>query len=293
MDYNPAEGDVIMFMSPLSDIYVPGHNEISDFIRLTETGSDTYVSISYNGVFGGYDWTDTLILKNITGLDLNTLIADGNITSFAATWQMGTSGNDVANVTPVLYNYNRYYGGDGDDTITGDPYTPWTGRNGNDYISGGAGNDTIYGNTGGFDDRLYGGDGDDTIYAGTAFGVRMWGGAGNDVMGDSNATSYLQTFYYEADTTFGYVDILTTDFGAPGAYGDRIDIKDVLHGFYDPLSDAIADYVRFVDAGADSHMEIDQDGLANGANFIHVATLLNLNGLDATALEASGNLVTV
>lgn len=290
MDFTPVDGDVLQFTATFGG-YVPGHNNITDFIRLTEVGSDTILSLSYGGFSGNYDWIDTLLLKNITGLDINTLLADGNITG-AATWETGTSGDDTVNVTPVLNGYNYYYGGDGDDVITGDPYTPWTGRNGNDFISGGAGNDTIYGNTGGFNDRLYGGDGDDTIYSGTAFSVSLYGGAGNDVMGESDATSKTQTFYYEADTTFGFVDTLTTDVTTPGAYGDKINIVDVLHDYYDPLSDSIADYVRFVDNGADSHMEIDQDGLVGGANFVHVATLLNLNGLDATALEASGNLIT-
>lgn len=60
---------------------------------------------------------------------------------------------------------------------------------------------------------------------------------------------------------------------------------------YNPLSDALSDFVRFVDNGADSHLEIDIDGTANGSNYVHIAIVEGQNGLDAATLEAMANLV--
>ena len=58
------------------------------------------------------------------------------------------------------------------------------------------------------------------------------------------------------------------DFNA--AQGDVIDISDLLSG-YDPLSDAISDFVQFTDSGSNSILSVDTDGGAD--NFVQVATL--------------------
>lgn len=70
-----------------------------------------------------------------------------------------------------------------------------------------------------------------------------------------------------------------------------MDISDLLSD-YDPLSDAIADFVQITENSGNSYLNVDTDGGAD--NFVQVAYLYNEIGLtDETSLEASGNLITV
>lgn len=124
--------------------------------------------------------------------------------------------------------------------------------------------------------KLYGDKGDDLIY----------GGAGTDTLyGEEGA----DTFVFGAEDTFGFVDTIK-DFSV--AEGDKIDISDLLEG-YDPLSDAISDFVQFTGVGSTgkhSGIFVDTDG--GGDNYELIAYLSHNVGLDATTLESDGNLIT-
>ena len=73
------------------------------------------------------------------------------------------------------------------------------------------------------------------------------------------------------------------------AQSDKIDISDLLQG-YDPLTDAITDFVQITTSGANSILKVDVDGGAN--NFVQIATINGVTGLtDETALIASGHLL--
>ena len=51
--------------------------DINDFIEVEEIGSDTKLKFD---VDGGSEYSDhTIILEDVTGIDLATLIADGNL----------------------------------------------------------------------------------------------------------------------------------------------------------------------------------------------------------------------
>lgn len=72
--------------------------------------------------------------------------------------------------------------------------------------------------------------------------------------------------------------------------GDALDISDLLISF-DPVTDAITDFVQITDNGTDSSVAVDADG--NADNFVEVATLLDVVGLtDEASLLGSGNLIT-
>ncbi|PCI57211.1 MAG: hypothetical protein COB36_02810 [Alphaproteobacteria bacterium] len=124
------------------------------------------------------------------------------------------------------------------------------------------------------DDVLYGGNGDDVLY----------GGQGADTLhGEAGA----DTFVFEASSAFSNIDTIT-DFDV--SESDVIDIAYLLSG-YDPLTDAISDFVQITNNGTDSVLSVDADGGAD--SFVQVATLLGVTGLtDEDALEASGNLIT-
>lgn len=71
-----------------------------------------------------------------------------------------------------------------------------------------------------------------------------------------------------------------------------MDISDILSGIYDPLTEAITDFVQIVDSGLNSVLSIDITGTAT--NFVQVATILNVTGLtDEQALVNNGTLIVV
>ena len=138
------------------------------------------------------------------------------------------------------------------------PVTVGNTQGGNDFLDGGAGNDILYG--GGGDDILVIGDGYDQAY----------GGAGADVFALSKIDTLVDKIH---------------DFNA--SEGDSINITDVLES-YDPLADHIADFVRFVQTGADTELQISAHGDGN-----FVAAALIVGGTDDTiaTLISNGALV--
>ncbi len=144
------------------------------------------------------------------------------------------------------------------------------GLGGADYLYGNDGNDVLYGDAG--DDRLYGGNGNDIIHGGDGADI-IYGNAGSD------------TFVFEAATAFNNSDNVH-DFNV--SESDVIDISDLLT-LFDPLNDAITDFVRITDNGTNSYLAVDADGGAN--NFIQIATLFSETGLtDEAALVSGGYL---
>lgn len=68
-----------------------------------------------------------------------------------------------------------------------------------------------------------------------------------------------------------------------------IDLSDLI-SVYDPVTDAITDFIQITDSGNNSIVSVDTDGGAD--NFVHIATLKDITGLtDEAALETSGNLI--
>ena len=143
------------------------------------------------------------------------------------------------------------------------------GSNGADRLVGHDGHDTLYGYAG--DDRLWGNNGNDTLH----------GGKGSDWMkGGEGADLFVLTVNGTDRDTIS--DLRVGD-------GDVIMIENVLG--YDPLSDAIGDFIAFSTSGTDTVISVDTDGAANGHHFTAVATVSGVTGLDAEQLYASGNLL--
>lgn len=130
-----------------------------------------------------------------------------------------------------------------------------------DTLIGGAGNDTLYGGFG--DDILIAGLGADNLY----------GGDGSDIFAFDVMDSYLDQIF---------------DFQA-GAGGDILNLTDLLSG-YDPLTDAVNDFVRLVTNGADQDIYVNADG-DSGGTFTRLAAIIGGTGTDLNTLLADGNLV--
>ncbi|MGH1375143.1 MAG: Ig-like domain-containing protein [Alphaproteobacteria bacterium] len=131
--------------------------------------------------------------------------------------------------------------------------------------------------------QIFGLGGDDILYAGDDNDI-LYGGEGADVLhGEGGA----DMFVFEFDSFFAVDEI--ADFNT--SEDDSINISYLLEG-YDPVTDAIADFVQITDNGVDSVLSVDVDGGAD--NFVQIATITGATGLsDEDALEAAGNLITV
>jgi Ca2+-binding RTX toxin-like protein len=145
----------------------------------------------------------------------------------------------------------------GNDTVTGSP--------GNDFIDGGSGDDTLIGNGG--NDQLTGGAGQDTV-----------------------VLKFDSTFTHVVHIT----DFNVTDTGLVGTpvIGDILDISDIMShasgtGHVEPDSD----WVRLVDNGTNTVVQIDLDGAGTAHHFQTVAILEGTTGLTSeAALIIAGNI---
>lgn len=163
-DYNSAsilEHDVIQFGAGISANNLVFTN-VGGSLQIDYSATDS-ISIQYH-LYGDGRWDfSTIQFDDGTTLDISLASTAYTLTT------TGTEGND--SLFPSNNGANLINALGGDDKI-------W-GKDGNDTISGGLGNDSIY--AGGGDDRLDGGDGNDTIFA----------SAGNDSLTGGNGDDYL------------------------------------------------------------------------------------------------------
>ena len=188
--------------------------------------------------------------------------------SFEYTLNDGHGGSDIGKVNIALADVpesgqplflsgdsanNTLIGSDFDDTLKG--------QAGDDVLIGNSGRDTLWGNNG--NDILYGGRGADWMKGGDGADLFVLDGVNDN----------------HPDT----IDDLRI------SRGDRIQIKDILS--YDPVNDAITDFVRISQNGGDSVLSVDVDGTVNGASFADAAHLKGITGLDVNQLYNDGDLI--
>mgnify|MGYP003633408894 CR=1 FL=1 len=131
--------------------------------------------------------------------------------------------------------------------------------------------DLIYGYEG--NDNLYGYSGDDVFHSGTG-ADKLWGAGGAD------------TYVFDALDAFSGIDEVM-DFNL--GHGDKLDLSGLVET-YDPVTQAITDYIQITTSGANSIVSVDTDGGAD--NFVQVATLTNITGLtDEDLLVTDGTLI--
>lgn len=192
------------------------------------------------------------------------------------------SGTNDDNVMIGTFDRDTLQGQDGNDTLiglagvdrlsgeTGDDRL--TGNNDNDQLSGNAGNDWLNGGQG--SDRLLGGAGDDVLQGGDGDEMLI-GGIGSDTLTDGAGNDL---FIFGAASLNGSANInIITDFNA---IDDLIDLRSI---FANPAFDGSTPFNRFyqfvqaVQVGADTEIQIDQDGNGVGSVFVAIATLQNVS----------------
>ncbi len=118
-------------------------------------GDDRLYGDADDTVIEGGDGYDRLYVTNNQGLNINLATASIEEAS-------GNAGNDLFNASEMTERV-RLYGKDGNDFLAGGAGSDHLrGDGGNDILSGGAGNDTLEGKDGA--DELRGGSGDDRLY---------------------------------------------------------------------------------------------------------------------------------
>ena len=96
----------------------------------------------------------------------------------------------------------------------------------------------------------------------------------------------LDIFLFETSTALTSVDTIE-NFDAAGR--DVIDISDLLG--YNPLTDNINDFVTLTESGGNTTLAVDTDGLTGGANFVDIAQINGVTGLDLHQMIAADNLI--
>jgi len=193
----------------------------------------------------------------------------------------GTSGaNTLYGFNDTAIGDDRIYGQAGNDTIYGRGGSDELhGGNDNDVIYGDAGNDTLYGEAGNDylsggtgNNRLEGGDGADTLYGSTGNDIFL-GGTGNDIVhGGQGADTFTggtgsDTYVYDTGSVGAGVDTIT-DFSLTDA--DHVDLRSLLSG-YDPVHEAITDFLTYTTSGGNTTFAIDTAG--TGSNYTALVTL--------------------
>lgn len=170
------------------------------------------------------------------------------------------------------------FGQNGNDTIDAGAGNDWVdGGSGNDTIRGGAGNDFIDGGAG--DDTLYGDDGNDIIYGWTGNDT-IYGGAGNDdIVGEAGADTLYggagaDKFWYLNMDAGKHVDTIK-DFSV--AQGDQLELSELLDGHYNATQDAINDFVFSRVVNGSTIISVDLNGSGNAANAVDIAKLEGLS----------------
>lgn len=103
----------------------------------------------------------------------------------------------------------------------------------------------------------------DTL-TGTALDDALYGAAGNDVLfGGEGADTFLFLARHDGMDTVKDFDL---------SEGDRINLSELLEN-YDPVSEAIEDFVFVTHNGGNTIISVDQNGSGNIANAFQVATL--------------------
>jgi hypothetical protein len=82
-DYSTSDGDVIDISNLLTG-YDPVNDNLSDFVQLTTSGSNTLIKVDTDGTGTGHAMAQIATLSGVTGLNLNDLVDSGHLIVHAA-----------------------------------------------------------------------------------------------------------------------------------------------------------------------------------------------------------------
>jgi serralysin len=266
------------FMGEGNDIF---QGSAGQDIVYGETGADTLLGLQGDDILYGEDGND----KIEGGAGIDHIYGDEGQDTLSGGAGMdyiyGGTGNDVIEGNEDV---DFLFGQEGDDLIQGGSGTGYIyGGSGHDHLTGGSALDLIFGDEGndhiiGLDstDFLYGGTGNDKIEGGAGDDF-IYGDAGDDILiGGAGADLIVggegsDIFVFTRSQNSSIDKII--DFQAKQ---DKIDVSDLLFQF-DPVTDAIEQFVYFRATKDGAHLMVHMDGTDHSATAL---TLAHFNGLD-------------
>jgi Ca2+-binding RTX toxin-like protein len=281
---------------------------------LSYSASSVGVTVNLSTGTGTGDGSDTFTnIENITGSSHNDTIITGSGTHVLD----GGAGTDTVSYASasVGVTVNLYTGagtGDGSDTlsnienVTGSTHNDtFVSNSGNNAFDGGAGTDTIsYASaasavTVNLATGAATGDGTDTLtnienVTGSSHADTLTGNSGANVIDGGGGADTLyggsgaDTFMFKALTALGAA-VTIADYSA--SQGDKIDITDVLTGHYDPVTNAIGDFVSLTTSGSNTLLKVDLDGAGTTYSPTTIATISGVTGLDIATMLAEHHLL--
>jgi Ca2+-binding RTX toxin-like protein len=304
--------DIVLNTKPYSDNPLDWHqNYVENQPTTPVSKDDVFVGTSAIDTFDGGDGNDTVDYSKSSGavtIDLKAHTAlGGDAQGDVLTSIENIIGSDNAAVRDMVYGddgNNIILGLAGQDTLEG--------GKGADWIDGGAGWDTVRYlrsltgvtvnlgtnvNTGGDaeGDKLYN---VEAVY-GSYHNDDLTGGAGNDTLNGNAGNDILHTGAGN-DILIGgtgsdrFVFENVTSLGTINDFNSREDILDLSHliQHFDPLTQAISDYVQITVSGAGSILKVDTDGQGSASGWTQIGSLAGVTGLnDLLSLITGGHLV--
>lgn len=282
------DGTKLIFASESTNLTADDANSRSDLFVVT-IQEDNHIQ-GTNGIdhVNGRDTSETFRMRD--GND-SVHAGGGNDTVRSGNGEDSLWG-DAGNDTLSGENHDdRLFGGDGDDELRGGEGDDLLdGGNNADYLSGDNGADTLRGGFGA--DRLRGGAGDDTLDGGNA-NDDLRGGMGSDTLNGGNNADTLygdaggDLFVFDQTALVGGRDTIR-DFNL--AEGDAIILSDLLVG-WDPLTDAITDFVGQFESGTSTFLTVDRDGQEAAFTAQNFVKIQGVTGLDIDDMYAIAALV--
>jgi len=244
--------------------------------------ADSITGDSHDNILAGFGGNDTI--NGGGGFNTVDYSHDGgsvtvNLSTGHATdaW----SGVDtLSNIQAVIgSHYNDTLTGDGSSTISYQTATTGVTVNLSSGTASGDGSDTLSGFV-----NVIGSSHADTITGDSGANSLYGNGGADSLTGGSGA----DTFIFKAITAMtASVDV--TDFNT--AQSDKIDLTDLLAGHYDPVHDAITDFVSLSTSGSDTHLLVDLDGTGSAHSPVQIASILGVTGLNVSIMISNGELV--
>jgi Ca2+-binding RTX toxin-like protein len=316
LDFNAQQGDTIDLTQMLGENYSGNPFGPVGRLRLVQQGDDTLLQHDSDGAAGAAAGFVTLArLANVLATSLGPTSFIGYFKPDGSSEGLTLEGDDSAdklkgtNLDDTIFGRggnddltggggnDRLDGGDGDDRLQdssgdnvllggsgkdtlgsesiGDDLLD--GGDGDDILSGGQGNDTLLGGAG--NDRIMVGKGNTLI----ASNIKVDGGDGDDQISfaaGTGTTKVTVTGGAGVDTYFFDLgsheeSVVITDFKVRTG-GDKLSVGSVLPwtGWGNPFGKD--GYLRLVQSGSDTLLQLDFDGAAGPGAFRTLATLLNV-----------------
>jgi hypothetical protein len=251
---SPSSNSAVIYANASggSDNVIQVHDVIStDIVMWDDTAGNLTVATP----------TDQFVIAG-GSYDGSTGFAVGNIHDIALDSGSPIDLTGGLNLTALSDSQSLYGTGHGDNMTAAGNY---------DTLNGIAGNNTMTGNA----------DSSSTTY--------FNGGSGNDVMIAAGGTNYMTMGTGEDTIKIESASSTNTVTGFSTAY-DKLDFSNILDAVYDPVHDAIANFVQETTSGGNTQFSVDTTGAAHFTSAL--VTLSSVTGLDDVAtLIAAGHLI--